>query len=152
VAFRRHAGVAVAALTGDALTGRTLTLTGPASLTFRRQLAVIAGLLGREVDVEQVDREQAVRSLCVRPDGIDVILTQPIESDHPATAYVDRHGDGVANIGLRVPDASAAFSTAVFAGARPAVPPSERNGIVTAAVFVTTGKTYPPLINSSSVP
>jgi len=79
--------------------------------------------------------EQAVRSVCVRQDGIDVILTEPIESDHPAMAYVDRHGDGVANIGLRVPDASAAFSTAVFAGARPAVPPSERNGIVTAAVF-----------------
>jgi 4-hydroxymandelate synthase len=76
-----------------------------------------------------------VRSVCVRQDGIDVLLTQPIESDHPATAYVDRHGDGVANIGLRVPDAAAAFSAAVFGGARPATPPSERNGIVTAAVF-----------------
>lgn len=79
--------------------------------------------------------EQGVRSVCLRQDGIDVMLTEPIGEDHPAAAYVERHGDGVANIGLRVPDASAAFSTAVFGGARPAVPPSEQNGIVTAAVY-----------------
>lgn len=60
------ADVAVAALTGDVLTGRTLTLTGPESLTFRRQLAVIGGLLGREVVVERVDREQAVRQMGAR--------------------------------------------------------------------------------------
>lgn len=60
------ADVAVAALTGDALTGRALNLTGPGSLTFRRQLAVIAGLLGREVVVERVDREQAVRQMGAR--------------------------------------------------------------------------------------
>lgn len=78
---------------------------------------------------------RGVRSVCVRQNGIDVLLSQPVESHHPATAYVHRHGEGVANIGLRVPDAAAAFSAAVFGGARPAVPPSAHDGIVTAAVF-----------------
>jgi 4-hydroxymandelate synthase len=81
------------------------------------------------------DEPGGVHSVCVAQGGIDVLFTQPVESDHPATAYVDRHGDGVANIGLRVPDAVAAYAEAVHRGARSATPPSERDGIVTAAVF-----------------
>ena len=78
----------------------------------------------------------AARSVCVGQGNINVLFTEPVEgSEHPAHDYVERHGDGVANIGLRVPDASAAFSAAVFAGARPALPPSVREGIVTAAVY-----------------
>jgi 4-hydroxyphenylpyruvate dioxygenase len=75
-----------------------------------------------------------VRSVAVGQGDITVLFTEPLASDHPAKAYVDRHGDGVANIGLRVPDAVATFTAAVLAGARPATPPSERDGIVTAAV------------------
>jgi 4-hydroxymandelate synthase len=48
---------------------------------------------------------------------------------------VERHGDGVANIGLRVPDAAAAFAAAVAGGARPVAPPAERDGIVTATII-----------------
>jgi len=76
-----------------------------------------------------------VRSVCVRQGEIDLLVTEPIESDHPATAYVDRHGDGVANIGLRVPDAAAAFAAAVRGGARPVTPPTERDGLVTATII-----------------
>ena len=74
------------------------------------------------------------RSVCVGQNGIDILLTEPVKSDSPATAYVDRHGDGVAGIGLRVPDAVAAFTEALRGGARPVAPPSERNGIVTATI------------------
>jgi 4-hydroxymandelate synthase len=75
-----------------------------------------------------------VRSVCVRQGEIDLLLTEPVESDHPATAYVERHGDGVANIGLRVPDAAAAFAEAVRGGARPVTPPVAREDIVTATI------------------
>jgi 4-hydroxymandelate synthase len=76
-----------------------------------------------------------VRSVCVRQGDIDLLLTEPVENDHPATAYVERHGDGVANIGLRVPDAVAAFTQAIAGGARSVAPPVERNGIVTATIM-----------------
>lgn len=80
-------------------------------------------------------QSDGVRSVCVGQGDINVLFTEPLDSDHPAKAYVDRHGDGVANIGLRVPDAVAAFTEAVLAGARPVTPPSKRAGIVTAAVM-----------------
>ncbi|MEV6264968.1 NAD(P)H-binding protein [Streptomyces sp. NPDC051784] len=57
------ADVAAAALTGETLIGRTLTLTGPRSLTFREQLAVLAELLGREIPVRELTREQAVEGM-----------------------------------------------------------------------------------------
>ncbi|MGH3756284.1 4-hydroxyphenylpyruvate dioxygenase [Actinophytocola sp.] len=79
--------------------------------------------------------ERGVRSVCVGQGEIDLLLTEPAQSDHPATAYVERHGDGVANIGLRVPDAAAAFAEAVRGGARPVMPPTGRDGVVTATII-----------------
>lgn len=76
-----------------------------------------------------------VRSFCVGQGDIDLVLTTPVASDHPASAYVERHGDGVANIALRVHDAAAAFAEAVRAGARPVAPPVERDGVVTATII-----------------
>ncbi|MDQ3787562.1 MAG: 4-hydroxyphenylpyruvate dioxygenase, partial [Actinomycetota bacterium] len=76
-----------------------------------------------------------VRSIMVGQGDIDLVLTEPIEQDHPAAAYVERHGDGVANIGLRVPDAAGAFEQAVRGGARPVSPPVERDGVVTASII-----------------
>ncbi|MFE4455630.1 NAD(P)H-binding protein [Streptomyces sp. NPDC056796] len=57
------ADVAVAALAGEAHLGRTLTLTGPESLTFREQLAVLGELLGREVPVRELTRDEAVERM-----------------------------------------------------------------------------------------
>ncbi len=65
------------------------------------------------------DEYRPARSVCVGQGGIDIVFTEAAESDHPATAYVERHGDGIANIGLRVPDAVAAFAEALRGGARP---------------------------------
>lgn len=82
-----------------------------------------------------VDAPGKVRSVMVGQGDIDLVLTEPVEQDHPAAAYVERHGDGVANIGLRVPDAAGAFERAVRGGARPVAPPVERNGVVTASIL-----------------
>ncbi|WP_405018404.1 NAD(P)H-binding protein [Kitasatospora sp. NBC_00070] len=57
------ADVAVAALTGDALTGRPVTLTGAEALTFRAQLAVLSEAVGREIPVERITRAEAERQL-----------------------------------------------------------------------------------------
>lgn len=81
------------------------------------------------------DLSGKVRSIVVGQGDIDLVLTEPVEQDHPAAAYVERHGDGVANIGLRVPDAAGAFEQAVRGGARPVAPPVERNGVVTASIM-----------------
>lgn len=81
------------------------------------------------------DASGKVRSVVLGQGDIDLVITQPLVGDHPASAYVERHGDGVANIGLRVPDAAAAFAEAVREGARPVSPPAERDGIVTATII-----------------
>ncbi|MFE3450855.1 NAD(P)H-binding protein [Nonomuraea sp. NPDC059194] len=57
------ADVAIEALTGDSLSGRTLTLTGAESLTFREQLAILSAAIGRTIPVEQITRAEAERQL-----------------------------------------------------------------------------------------
>ncbi|MFI6154107.1 NAD(P)H-binding protein [Kitasatospora sp. NPDC051170] len=57
------ADVAVEALTGTALRGRALTLTGGRSLTFREQIAVLAEVLGRDLRVETITRAEAEQQM-----------------------------------------------------------------------------------------
>ncbi|MFJ9079891.1 NAD(P)H-binding protein [Streptomyces sp. NPDC102278] len=57
------ADIAVRALTGDDLASRAITLTGPQSLTFREQLAVLSDVLGRDVPVEEITRAEAEREM-----------------------------------------------------------------------------------------
>jgi 4-hydroxymandelate synthase len=76
-----------------------------------------------------------VHSVVFEQGDIDLVITEAGGADHPAAAYVARHGDGVANIGIRVPDATAAFTEAVAGGARPVSPPVERDGIVTSSII-----------------
>ncbi|MEU2449339.1 NAD(P)H-binding protein [Streptomyces sp. NPDC012765] len=57
------ADVAALTLTGDSLTGRSLTLTGSESLTFREQLAVLSDTLGRAIPVEHITRAEAEQQM-----------------------------------------------------------------------------------------
>jgi 4-hydroxymandelate synthase len=63
------------------------------------------------------------RSLLLGQGGIRLLVTSALAADHPAAAYVERHGDGVACVALRTDDAAAAFAHAVRAGARPVAQP-----------------------------
>jgi 4-hydroxymandelate synthase len=74
------------------------------------------------------------RSLELGKDQIRVVLTQALVADHPAAAYVRKHGDGVADIALTVSDAVAAFDEAVRRGARAISPPARRGSAVTATI------------------
>jgi 4-hydroxymandelate synthase len=101
-----------------------------------------------------------VESAAVGRDQIHMVLTQPRVSDHPAAAYLQRHGDGVADIALRVFDATRAYDQAVRRGARPVTPPAAHGALVTATIcgfgdvthtFVqrpggTDGRTLPELV------
>lgn len=57
------ADVAVVALTEGSLAGQAVTLTGPESLTFREQLSIIAELLGRDIPVRELSREEAAEKM-----------------------------------------------------------------------------------------
>ncbi|MEU8927077.1 NAD(P)H-binding protein [Kitasatospora sp. NPDC048545] len=57
------ADIAVEALTGTSLTGSSVTLTGPESLSFREQLAVLADTLGHEIPVERITRAEAEQQM-----------------------------------------------------------------------------------------
>lgn len=79
------------------------------------------------------------RSVLLRHGDIRLLLTSGLHADQPATGYVQRHGDGVAAIGLRVDDAEKAFTDVVGRGARPVEQPRPwrlRDGseVVTASV------------------
>lgn len=72
------------------------------------------------------------------------ILTSALGPDGPIAAHVHKHGDGIADIALRVPDARAAFAFATGRGASVVREPHERSdpsGRVVLATIATYGDT-----------
>ncbi|MFG2736443.1 4-hydroxyphenylpyruvate dioxygenase [Streptomyces carpaticus] len=69
-----------------------------------------------------VPPDDGARSVWLRQGEAVLVLTEPGSARHPGHAFLEAHGDGVADIALRVPDARAAFDTALARGARPAGP------------------------------
>ncbi|ATL26071.1 4-hydroxyphenylpyruvate dioxygenase [Streptomyces formicae] len=63
-------------------------------------------------------------SLALRQGNITLVVTQ----GEAAHAYVERHGDGVADIAFQVDDVRAAFAAAVRAGARVVREPGDSDG------------------------
>ncbi|AZM50102.1 4-hydroxyphenylpyruvate dioxygenase [Streptomyces sp. WAC 06738] len=77
------------------------------------------------------------RSIALRHGRITLVLTQATSDQHPASAYVQEHGDGVADIALRTADVRAAFAAAADGGARVVREPTAHDGdgpAVTAAI------------------
>ena len=70
--------------------------------------------------LETGSRESA--SYLLKQGRIRLVLTSALGPDHPASAFVARHGDGVAEIALEVPDAAAALEATTRRGARAALP------------------------------
>jgi 4-hydroxymandelate synthase len=67
-------------------------------------------------------------SLLLRQGRAQILLTAGLAADHPATAYVRRHGDGVAAVALRTDDVRAAFAEAIAGGAAPLAAPAYTAG------------------------
>ncbi|MEU2614639.1 4-hydroxyphenylpyruvate dioxygenase [Micromonospora sp. NPDC007271] len=74
------------------------------------------------------------RSVLLRQGPSVFVLTEGRDDDHPATLYVQRHGDGVGNIAMRTPDAVGALRAAVARGGRVVAEPAAQDGFVTSAI------------------
>jgi 4-hydroxymandelate synthase len=81
------------------------------------------------------DGKAPARSIALSHHEVELVLTEARDGNHPGAAYVRKHGDGVANIGLGVGDARTAFHEALRRGARPVAEPAEEDGVTTAAII-----------------
>ncbi|MDG4764620.1 4-hydroxyphenylpyruvate dioxygenase [Solwaraspora sp. WMMD406] len=78
------------------------------------------------------------RSLLLGQADIRMVLTSGLTAEHPASRYVQRHGDGIAVVALEVDDAAGAYAELLERGATPVTPPTTVTGahaeVVTAEV------------------
>lgn len=63
------------------------------------------------------------RSLLMAQGDVRLVLTSGLYAEHNAVTYVQRHGDGVAVVAMRVDDVAEAFAELVSRGAAPISPP-----------------------------
>src|SRR5205085_10387747 len=81
---------------------------------------------------------------------IRFILTTPLSADHPASAHLAKHGDGVRDIALHVEDADFAYAEALKRGAKGVVEPhdvSDEFGTIRRAAVQTYGETIHSFIS-----
>jgi 4-hydroxyphenylpyruvate dioxygenase len=89
-------------------------------------------------------------SYVLEQNEIRFVVTSALREDHDVTRHVARHGDGVKDIALAVPDATAAYRQAVQRGARGVVEPrwvSDANGRVELSSIATYGDTVHTFVN-----
>jgi 4-hydroxyphenylpyruvate dioxygenase len=78
------------------------------------------------------------------------VVTSALREDHEVARHASRHGDGVKDIALTVPDATDAYRQAVQRGARGVVEPHRRedeHGSIELAAIATYGETIHTLVN-----
>jgi 4-hydroxymandelate synthase len=105
-----------------------------------RDLTAAAGWLTKGFGLEVVAATDpagtaGARSAALGSGRIRLVLTEPLDRDHPGARYLAAHGDGVADVALRVPDAAAAYEEAVRRGATAVRPPAVHGDVVTATVL-----------------
>jgi len=83
---------------------------------------------------------------------IRFVLTSPLREEHEITRHQAKHGDGVRDIALTVPDATEAYRQAVQRGARGVSEPSKVEddfGAIETAAIATYGDTIHTFVNRS---
>jgi len=83
---------------------------------------------------------------------IRFVVTSPLREEHEITRHQARHGDGVRDIALTVPDATEAYRQAVQRGARGVAEPStieDDFGTIETAAIATYGDTIHTFVNRS---
>jgi 4-hydroxyphenylpyruvate dioxygenase len=81
---------------------------------------------------------------------IRLVLTSPLREEHEITRHQARHGDGVRDIALTVPDATEAYRQAVQRGARGVAEPTRVEddfGTIETAAIATYGDTIHTFVN-----
>ncbi|MES2936880.1 MAG: 4-hydroxyphenylpyruvate dioxygenase [Pseudomonadota bacterium] len=89
---------------------------------------------GFEVEGRSGPGVESHRSVLLRQGVASLVVTQGLADGHDAGAYVRKHGDGVADVALATPDVHAAFALAVARGATVLHPPTQQDGMLTAAI------------------
>ncbi|MFG3228656.1 4-hydroxyphenylpyruvate dioxygenase [Kitasatospora sp. NPDC048194] len=100
-------------------------------------LASKAGTFAGNYGLRPVGRARVpgtAHSYTLAASDILFVLTEPLTEDHPGSAYLELHGEGVADIALGTDDARTAFHEAVRRGADPVAAPTERDGFVLATI------------------
>lgn len=91
--------------------------------------------------------ETGYRDTCsyvLKQNDIRFVVTSALSPEHPVATHVHRHGDGVKDIGFRVPDVTEAHHLAVQRGATSMQSPitlKDEHGIVSKATVATYGDT-----------
>src|SRR5690348_3954166 len=81
---------------------------------------------------------------------VRLVLTSALREDHEISGHVCRHGDGVKDVALAVPDATEAYRQAVQRGARGVAEPHTREdefGSIELASIATYGDTIHTFVN-----
>jgi 4-hydroxyphenylpyruvate dioxygenase len=100
---------------------------------------------------ETGDRDHA--SYVLESGSARFVLVGPVHADAPLAAHIARHGDGVTDLALEVPDARAAYAYAVAHGATGLEEPHEvtdADGTVVLAAIATYGDTRHTLVDRSA--
>jgi 4-hydroxyphenylpyruvate dioxygenase len=82
--------------------------------------------------------------------GIRLVVTSALREDHDVARHCSRHGDGVKDIALAVPDAADAYRQAVQRGARGTVEPhrlEDEHGAIELSAIATYGDTIHTFVN-----
>jgi 4-hydroxyphenylpyruvate dioxygenase len=99
---------------------------------------------------EQGERDHA--EYVLRSGSARFVLTGGVHREAPATQHYERHGDGIADIALDVPDVDAAYKYAVSQGATALVEPhdeEDEHGVVRTAAIAAYGETRHTLVDRS---
>ena len=91
-------------------------------------------------------------SYVLEQNDVRFVLTSPLREDHEISRHVCRHGDGVRDISLAVPDAADAYRQAVQRGARGVVEPrwlEDEHGRLGVAAIGIYGDTMHSFVNRS---
>jgi 4-hydroxyphenylpyruvate dioxygenase len=99
---------------------------------------------------EQGERDHA--EYVLRSGSARFVLTGGVHRDAPATQHYERHGDGIADIALDVPDVDTAYKYAVSQGATGLVEPhdeEDEHGVVRVAAIAAYGETRHTLVDRS---
>ena len=83
---------------------------------------------------EVVARDLEGHSVAVGLGDIVLVMTEGTTDEHPASTFVQAHGDGVVDIALRTTDIRRTFDEATTAGARVLAEPARVDGCVTATI------------------
>ena len=98
-------------------------------------------------DLETGSRDRV--SYAVRQGEVTLVFTGALKADTSIADHVHRHGDGVHDVALRVPDAEEAYRVAVERGAKSVSEPEvfeDENGKVVRAAIGTYGETIHSLV------